>query len=490
MCNQNNLQLKSLDNHPELKLSELEQQLIALNLIFQKIVLLPKSRWSAMKDKTVSVPVSTSDISETLTKLPRTPNDAQLAVVQLKRRLNFPGVHNQQIINMHNVFKALQTFITMKNPHYQDILEDTNFKERCLEADPEGYQLLYPDENIKLDVLEIDSQKEKRQSKSSITGTEIEDEVSAEKKKEKKEQKSEEDEEKEYLEKDPIAKSQFNYNRSTCFGNDHPEIGVEENTNEPIKVAPGQGKIPRSILQEEDFDVKAFPCLFPDGKNGKDQKRKVKLSDQDFWVQRIMNVDGRCGNCPPYVFMAAAHTELKQMQRNINLSFQRGHEKVMANGSSVYTLEDPYMVLDNIKNTPRYWKKARQELYAKLENLGPFTLFFTLSCADIRWPENFTSLLDGHKVTFECINGNEEFYIDEKPLDEFLKAFPSKHEMIRNNLLNATLNFQHRLKMFLKHVVLSKGSALTLSDYNYRIEFQLRGAAHSHGTLWMDWKQF
>ena len=70
MSNQNNLQLVDVSNHPELKLSELEQQLIALNLIFQKIVLLPKSRWNAMKDKTVSVPISPSDITETLTKLP------------------------------------------------------------------------------------------------------------------------------------------------------------------------------------------------------------------------------------------------------------------------------------------------------------------------------------------------------------------------------------------------------------------------------------
>ena len=51
MSNQNNLQLVDVTNHSELKLSELEQQLIALNLIFQKIVLLPKSRMSAMKDK-------------------------------------------------------------------------------------------------------------------------------------------------------------------------------------------------------------------------------------------------------------------------------------------------------------------------------------------------------------------------------------------------------------------------------------------------------
>ena len=247
--------------------------------------------------------------------------------------------------------------------------------------------------------------------------------------------------------KNPVGRSQFNYNRSTCFGENHPEIHIEENTSDATQVAPGQGKIPRSMLQEKDFEVKSFPCLFPDGKNGKDEERKVRLNDQDYWGQRILNVDDRCGRSPAYVFMAAAHTELKQMNRNINLSFQKGLERVRPDGTCVYSLDDPYMVLDNIKNTPRYWKKARDELYAKLENLGPFTFFFTLSCADMRWSENFTSLLDGHKITYESIYGKEEFYVDDQPLDEFLKAYPSKHELIRNNLLNATMNFNHRLKM-------------------------------------------
>ena len=103
MCNQNNLQLVNIDNRPELKLSELEQQLIALNILFQKIVLLPKSRMNAMKDKTVSIPINPSDVVNTLSKLPRTPSDAGLAVVQLKRRLNFPSVHNQQLINFDKV---------------------------------------------------------------------------------------------------------------------------------------------------------------------------------------------------------------------------------------------------------------------------------------------------------------------------------------------------------------------------------------------------
>jgi hypothetical protein len=32
-------------------------------------------------------------------------------------------------------------------------------------------------------------------------------------------------------------------------------------------------------------------------------------------------------------------------------------------------------------------------MLAKLDNLGPFHFFFTLSCADRRWEENFSSIL-------------------------------------------------------------------------------------------------
>ena len=80
------------------------------------------------------------------------------------------------------------------------------------------------------------------------------------------------------------------------------------------------------------------------------------------------------------------------------------------------------MVLDNIKNTPKYWQKARYELNARLENLGPFDMFFTLSCADVRWPENFTSILDGHDVTYSNEYGEEQIFVDGDPLDDLLKT--------------------------------------------------------------------
>ena len=131
----------------------------------------------------------------------------------------------------------------------------------------------------------------------------------------------------------------------------------------------------------------------PDGKNGMHADRERKLSDQYYIVQRLRNHDTRFANDPSYTFACAAYLEKKQLQRNVNISFLRGKKSVCTSGQSSYSLEDGFSVFDKIKNTPTYWRQAKYEMLSKLENLGPFQLFFTLSCADSRWDENFSSLL-------------------------------------------------------------------------------------------------
>ena len=178
---------------------------------------------SALKDKTVSVPIEPSDVTETLRQLPRTPTEARLAVVQLKRRLNYPGVHSQQLIDVKNVKKALRTFMEMKNPYYASIAEDNDFKQRCRETDPEGFKILFPNEEIDLSGLEINSQKS--ECGIDLEGLEIDSQKCGQEPIDSKNDEPEEKEEnveEEYLLNDPIAKNQFNYNRSTCFGNNHP----------------------------------------------------------------------------------------------------------------------------------------------------------------------------------------------------------------------------------------------------------------------------
>ena len=66
--------LKIYSHNPGLELTELEANLIAKRIVFMKIFQLPKSRWTALKDKLINVPVKEDDIVNTITSLRRTPN--------------------------------------------------------------------------------------------------------------------------------------------------------------------------------------------------------------------------------------------------------------------------------------------------------------------------------------------------------------------------------------------------------------------------------
>ena len=255
-------------------------------------------------------------------------------------------------------------------------------------------------------------------------------------------------------------------------------------------IAPGEGKVPTDILQDTEWDMRAFPTLDPRGENNLNCKRDVKLSAQDFFQQRIMNVNSRFAKCSSFVFAAVQYIENKQLTGNINISFQRGKATEREDGGLSYTLDDACSVLDNIKNTPRFLKKKKNEFIAKLQNNGPFQFFFTLSCADTRYEENFTSVLQDHDITYEVKDGREHCLIDGDDLETFLKNNQSKHEFIRTNILTATRNFDHRVKQFIKTVIMSKFNPMCVEFYNYRVEFQMRGAAHIHGVLWLDLDMF
>ena len=143
-------------------------------------------------------------------------------------------------------------------------------------------------------------------------------------------------EEVDYVTHDPVRKYQFSYNKSVCMANKYPEIEAKDPTKD-IEVAPGEGKVPNDIMQEKDWDIKAFPHLHnPDGSNGKDQKRKVKLTDQNYFIQRILNKDKRFAKSPAYTYAAVAYLEKKQLQRNINLSGTRGRQIENIDGGITY----------------------------------------------------------------------------------------------------------------------------------------------------------
>ena len=151
-----------------------------------------------------------------------------------------------------------------------------------------------------------------------------------------------------------------------------------------------------------------------------------------------------------------------------------------------------------MKGYMKYWQTAKYEMLARLDNLGAFQFFFTLSCADLRWDPAFASIMRdrGYKLHHEVIqiNGHWKQNITVwsnrkwKPLKEFMKEDlkESLHQLIRGNVNMATRYFNHRLKSFLTNIVMSKKNPMSVKYFTYRIEFQQRGAGHAHGTLWLD----
>ena len=80
------------------------------------------------------------------------------------------------------------------------------------------------------------------------------------------------------------------------------------------------------------------------------------------------------------MYAAVAYIEKKQINRNINLAGTRGRQVTNNEGGKTYELEDAHRVLEDIKNTPRYWKKAKYEMLAKLDNLASISMFGLITC--------------------------------------------------------------------------------------------------------------
>ena len=466
--------LKIYDHEPDLELTELEGNLIAKNILFMKIFQMPRSRWTALKDRIVNVPVNDDDIINTVTQLPRTPAEAGLIEVDLKRKKEYKTSHVKQLIDPKKCYKMLEVLKKSKNMYYQFYDDYNTYTTRCRNEDSNGYSLIFEEE--------VELMKD-------ITGANDSEEKSVQ-----------EILETEYVEKDPVKRYHFSgYDKSLCMSNMYPEMDPENS----VIVAPGEGKVPKNILYDHDWDIKAFPHLnSPDGKYGLHHDRSRKLTDQYYFIQRILNRKNKFAKCPSYVYAAVAYNELKQIQRNINVSYSRGKEIIDEQGNVKLKMEDAYSVLDDIKQSPRYWRKKKYEMYSKLDNFGPFQFFFTFSCPDLRGDENFGAILrergcivrheievdeEGYPTTSVYIDYEKNGEKLTKRVKDYIKEDldESLHECIRGNVLMATRYFNHRVKSFINNIVLGKGNPMMVDKFTYKTEFQSRGAPHVHGTLWV-----
>ena len=431
----------------ELQLKDLEQQLIARLLLFIKIKKLPTTRMKASFDKVISVPIEEDDVSKTISALPRHPDQSKIVAVQLKRKLEMKNTHLQEFIRPAKCIKAVEKLKELGNPFYQDVSVNKDFK--------------LDNEDVK---------------ENEVEGNEV---------------KENEVEENETV-LDSVKKYQSRQKNYSCLMLEDPAAQIIVNTesvpisvprggsNETVKFAPGEGKSVSPFLQAEHMDVKAFPRHHPSGQFGLNHKREFKLSPSQYFSQRLLNVDERFSRDPFYVFMASSFVERYGLERQINLAGVRGQTVSLAGGMAKVQLHDMYDVFKKIKGTPKYWQVARNELVAKVKQLGPFQIFWTFSCGEMRWSEVYLSLLKrrGYKVKVpQDWDGNDnDLLVEGKELWKFVNEDMSdkQHELFDEYTLLIARHFDTRVQSFIKDILLGQGHGkVTFSHFSYRVEFQV-----------------
>ena len=115
----------------------------------------------------------------------------------------------------------------------------------------------------------------------------------------------------------------------------------------------------------------------------------------------LSSVDGRFGRSIEYILSAQYATECKQVTSDINhYIFRRASGKefqgqrltagMVKNVQSMKGLikaDYAYKILRNIRGTPAYFQTVFYDVLAMVRQLGIPTWFFTVSSADMQWPD-------------------------------------------------------------------------------------------------------
>ena len=151
-----------------------------------------------------------------------------------------------------------------------------------------------------------------------------------------------------------------------------------------------------------DFEILAFPDLFPYGGGGyHTAHRKVKLPIRKDFQQCLLNVDGRFAQNIEYQFCAQYIADIKQVESDaalaIMLSWGRtlgghkitpGHLWNPAVLEQLVRNEQAYkFIKKNVRGSPAYWQDQLYDVLAMFQTLGIPTWFLTLPAADLHWPQ-------------------------------------------------------------------------------------------------------
>ena len=257
---------------------------------------------------------------------------------------------------------------------------------------------------------------------------------------------------------------------------------------------------PLSEYSTEGLFSMAFPTLFPTGDGDFTNPRHKKL-DLYEWVKHLIRYrDGRFVTHPRFWFFALNLIFRHRTMQRGRFLFSRsiGHRmmtigelKAALAGDDGETLASKIVrCLKTVRGTRPYWYMEGAKLKDMINQIGTPTLFYTLSMANMSWP-------DLHRL------------MPEDPFQPGLTdadSFQIRMHNVTNNphVVAAYLStrHQHLRETILQHLNIAGEAPVT--DFWFRVEWQARGSGkrshltrtsgflhdritgHIHGFLWLE----
>ena len=126
---------------PEINcLTNLEARLLSTRYPFMKLVSLPRGKQPGIRGAVVNVPVSAENVCHLL---PRTPSQAGIIALKLKRKIMYKHHYAYEHIRPNHVKEAFK-ILKENNQFYENVNTNCNWESDCHSEDVELWQQLTP----------------------------------------------------------------------------------------------------------------------------------------------------------------------------------------------------------------------------------------------------------------------------------------------------------------------------------------------------------
>ena len=452
----NNMKFPAIPD--ELKLTHMEERLVAPRLAFMQVKQLPRGGQLNLKGNIVNVP---ADVNATVRQLPRLMDNLETIPVKLKRKLSYKHCVAFEQIRPVKILEAARWLVQNSQLFKNEGIEVNNCWLDSAEASLHDSETADASANVDETTGERLSAQTESQDLQVSKNPESTNSTSDE-----------------WTEDDNF------HNRLT--GNTDTMLQPMDfrEYNQILSLAPGENQTPLGLFQDMYSEYLAFPTIYCGQARPDNLMRKVPVHYSTICKWELRNVDRRTAMCIPNIFYKLKRLQIKQIQDKVSLAVRKCKTKgkkmtvseVLSAGfvDTLVKQDDGFRVLRTLRGSPPYWEQAKKDVFAMIRQLGMPSWFCSFSAAETKWAP-----------LLQCLSK----LVHNKTLSEeevISLTWEEKCVLIKSDPVTCARYFDHRFQSFLMNVLKDESNPVgEILDYFYRVEFQQRGSPHVHMLVWV-----